>query len=299
MRTAPFPRCALAPLAAALLLAACAPEAESAADAPPPAPAPAPDLTATQLAEWPALAVRLNATSLADRFVQASALFLGTTYDDGPLGEGAVGGPDPDPRVRFDRVDCVTYLEQSLALAVVSPPLAKSVPMQDPFLAVLDRIRYRDGQVSYANRNHFMSIDWIPANAWLVSDVTDSLAPDATVEVTRTIDRAAFLTAHGVAPRPGVDDARTFATRIIPRDRVASVAPSIRNGELIFWAGKKDGILIVHTGLAVRNADGVLLFRHASSRAGKVTEEPLADYAAHAAFTSGFLVLRVREDAKR
>ena len=309
MRIAPFPRRSLAPFAAALVLVSCAHDAESADDvaaatgtarpvAPPPAADRAPsEAMAADLARWPALVARLDATTLADRFVQASALFLGATYDDGPLGEGDAGGPDPDPRVCFDRADCVTFLEQSLALAL-APAADKSVPMQDPFLAILDRIRYRGGHVDYADRNHYMSLDWIPANDWLVEDVTDRLAPGATVEVTRTIDRAAFLRAHGVAPRTQ-DGARTFVTRIVPRERVTAVAAALRSGDLIFWAGKKDGILIVHTGLAVRTPDGGLLFRHASSKAGKVTEEPLADYAAHATFTSGFLVLRLREDARR
>lgn len=274
-------------LALALALASCARggSADAAGDA------------AADPARWPALVAKLDAPTLAGRFVQASALFLGTPYADGPLGEGEAGGPDPDPRVCFDRADCVTFLEQSLALALCRDG-GRSVPMQDPYLAVLDRIRYREGRVNYADRNHYTSIDWIPANAWLVQDVTESVAPGGTVLVERTIDRAAFLQGHGVAPRPGLDDPRPVSARIIPREGAAAAAANLRSGDLVFWAGKKDGILIVHTGLAVRaEAGGPLLFRHASSKAGKVTEEPLADYAARAGFAAGFLVLRLREDA--
>lgn len=277
-------------VAAALAVSACAHGEQ--------VPAPAPDAAAPpgDLARWPALAARLDAATLAGRFVQASALFLGTKYDGGPLGEGDAGGPDPDPRVCFDRVDCVTYLEQCLALALCREA-GRSVPMRDPYLATLDRIRYRDGVVDYADRNHFTSLDWMPANAWLVEDVTARVGGDAVVPVTRTIDRAAFLREHGVEPRPGRDDARTITMSMIPRAKAQAVSPAIESGDLVFWAGKKDGILIVHTGLAVRRADGVLLFRHASSKAGAVTEEPLADYAAAATFTTGFLVLRLREGA--
>ncbi len=249
------------------------------------------------LARWPALTAKLDAPTLAGRFVQATALFLGTPYADGPLGEGDAGGPDPDPRVCFDRADCVTYLEQSLALALIRDS-GRSVPMHDPYLAALDRIRYRDGNVSYADRNHYTSRDWIPNNAWLLEDVTRSVAPGATVLVERTIDRAAFLRDHGAEPRPGLDDPRTVSAHIIPRESVAAAAPNLVSGDLVFWAGRKDGILIVHTGLAVLPDGGApVLFRHASSKAGKVTEEPLADYAARAGFSAGFLVLRLREDA--
>jgi hypothetical protein len=53
---------------------------------------------------------------------------------------------------------------------------------------------------------------------------------------------------------------------------------------------------VVHTGLAVRSAAGELLFRHGSSRAGKVVEESFADYAAAATFALGFVVLRIRDE---
>ena len=167
-----------------------------------------------------------------------------------------------------------------------------------PAPRLLDRIRYREGHVGFVTRNHYSARDWVPANAWLVEDVTARIAPGVAVEVVRTIDRAKFLTDKGAQPRPGVDDAGPFTMSIIPRESLAAVAAAIASGDLIFWSGKKDGIDVVHTGLAVRDAKGTLLFRHASSKAGKVTEEPFADYASRATFTSGFLVLRLREGAR-
>lgn len=253
------------------------------------------DSTDRNAARAPELIGKIPAGPLAERFVAASALFLGALYQDGPLGEGDVGGPDPDPRVDFDRGDCVTYLEQSLALALCAGRDSATTPSS--YVAALDRIRYQGGKVGFATRNHYMERDWAPANEWLVEDVTDRLAPGVAQEITRTIDRAKFLRDKGVEPRPGVDDEAKLTMRMIPRESLAPVAQAIASGDLIFWAGKKDGIDIVHTGLAVRDAQGRLLFRHASSKAGKVAEEPLADYAARATFTSGFLVLRPREDA--
>ncbi|MFN8178248.1 MAG: DUF1460 domain-containing protein [bacterium] len=254
------------------------------------------DLDAGSAARVPKLAAKIHAAPLSDRFVQASALFLGTTYRDGPLGEGDAGGPDPDPRVDFSAVDCVTYLEQSLALALCGGrDSAAAAP--DAFLRVLDRIRYHDGQVGFVQRNHYMMRDWVPANAWLVEDVTDRLAPGAAVTLTHTIDRAKFLRDKGVTPRPGLDDAGPLSMKIVPREAVASVAAAIRSGDLVFWAAKKDGIDVAHTGLAVRDRKGKLRFRHASPKAGKVVEESLADYAAHATFAAGIVVVRLREDA--
>jgi N-acetylmuramoyl-L-alanine amidase-like len=233
---------------------------------------------------------RVQADGVVARFLEASLAMLGTPYGNGPLGEGEGAAIDTDPRVDFDRVDCVTYLEQALALAVTTDRTG-------PFLANLDAIRYAGGRVDYADRNHYMVTDWIPANDWLLEDVTARVAGEHAATVTRTIDRAAFLHEHGAEARPGVDDAVERTLTYVPREALADVADAIRAGDLVFWVGKADGIFVVHTGLAARDADGRLLFRHGSSRAGHVLDESLADYAATAKFALGFLVLRLREDA--
>jgi hypothetical protein len=232
---------------------------------------------------------RLGKGSLTERFVEATRLLLGTPYHDGPLGEGDAGGPDPDPRYDFDRADCVTYLEESLALSLASDGTH--------FLEALDAIRYRDGRVDYADRNHYMVRDWIPANEWLVEDVTKDVGGPLTQTVHRTIDRARFLREHGAEPRLGLDDPRELEIEIIPVDALAKVEPALRSGDLVFWVGKREGICVVHTGLAVRNEDGTLLHRHASSKAGRALDESFADYAGRASFATGFLILRVRDDA--
>jgi hypothetical protein len=224
-----------------------------------------------------------------ERFVEATGLLLGTPYHNGPLGEGDAGGPDPDPRYDFARADCVTYLEESLALSLASEGMR--------FLEALDAIRYRGGSVAYEDRNHYMVLDWIPANAWLVEDVTAEIGGELTRTVHRTIDRAAFLRDQGAKPREKIDDARELAIEIIPIDVLARVEPAIRSGDLVFWVGKRDGIDAVHTGLAVRDETGALLHRHASSKAGKAVDESFADYAGRASFAEGFLILRVRDGA--
>ncbi|MBZ0269830.1 DUF1460 domain-containing protein [bacterium] len=239
---------------------------------------------------WSRYADDVDADGVVARFLEATEAMLGTPYANGPLGEGEDGAIDTDPRVDFERVDCVTYLEQALALAVTTDGTG-------PFLANLDAIRYAGRRVDYADRNHYMIADWIPANDWLLEDVTARLAGERAATVTRTIDRAAFLREHGAAPRPGVDDARTRTLVYVPSAALPDVADAVLAGDLIFWVGKADGIFIVHTGLAARAADGGLLFRHGSSRAGHVLEESFAGYTARAGFALGFVVLRLRDDA--
>ncbi len=238
------------------------------------------------------LAEGLTAGDLPGRFVQASGRFLGTKYENGPLGEGEFGGPDPDPRFDFERVDCVTFLEQALALALTGEQAARG------FLSTLDAIRYRGGSVSFAARNHHMAVDWIPANSWLLKDVTQEVGHETVRIVRRTIDRAQFLRDQGASPRPGLDDPVTREVAYVPRAAAGDVSPALRSGDLVFWVGRREDIFIAHTGMVVRDGTGgELLFRHASSKAGRVLDESFLAYAAGATFAEGFLVLRLREGA--
>ncbi|MEZ5064639.1 MAG: DUF1460 domain-containing protein [bacterium] len=239
---------------------------------------------------WNALAKVLHGATVRDRFLEATEHLLGTPYRGGPLGEGDAGGPDPDPRVDFTGVDCVTYLEESLALALLPPG---GTAADSTFLAILDAIRYRDGIVSFASRNHYTVTDWMDANRWLFRDVTREIGGSSVEEATRTIDRTKFLRDQGVEPRP-IDAPRTLSVGYIPVAALPAVASRIESGDLVFWVGSTPGIFVLHTGLAVRAADGVLRFRHASSRAGEAVEQPLTEYAAGTKFL-GVVVLRMVE----
>ncbi len=72
----------------------------------------------------------------------------------------------------FDGVDCVTFVETVLALAI-EPDVEKS-------LDILKKIRYNNKQPSYANRNHFMISQWIPYNIknGYLEEITHKLVKD-------------------------------------------------------------------------------------------------------------------------
>jgi hypothetical protein len=44
------------------------------------------------------------------------------------------------------------------------------------FIRLLQRIRYRDGHLGVASRNHYTELDWNHSNRWLVRDLTTELA---------------------------------------------------------------------------------------------------------------------------
>ena len=78
--------------------------------------------------------------------------FLGKPYLLNGIGE--LQEPDPDPLVRYDAFDCLTFVEEALSLSLGRTPAAVDRIRKD--------LRYGDGPVTYENRNHFMVSQWIP-----------------------------------------------------------------------------------------------------------------------------------------
>lgn len=259
----------------------------------PAAPSPPPESAATS-EPWKQYTAKIPNIDLVGRFVESSRLLLGLPYVNGPLGEGDAGGPDPEPRYSLTRVDCVTFLEESLALAIAASHPDRS------YVAILDTIRYRDGNVGFASRNHYMMLDWIPSNEWLLEDVTEDIVPNGhTRKIAKEIDRAAFLREHGVEPRPGVDKLEKIEIEMIPITDVRSADAELHPGDLVLWVAKKEGIDIAHTGMVVRNPkDGSLIHRHGSSKAGVSLDEPFFEYADRVApVFEGIVVLRLKPAA--
>lgn len=193
---------------------------------------------------------------------------VGTPYHDGPLGEGPSGTHDKDPLVDLTRVDCVTYVEQSLALA--------SAPSYEKAVENLQRIRYRNGKIDYESRNHFMISDWIANNPYCV-DVTQKLETP-TETVTRTISRKDFFKLLK-ADEVGQDTPDQDVTLCyVPAARTAEAAGALPDLALVVFIGKVDWLFSLHCGVYVRDEAGEGKLYHASSKAGKVVPVSLEDY---------------------
>jgi hypothetical protein len=211
-----------------------------------------------------------------------SARFLGMPYMESPLGEGAGAETDDDPLWRFDAFDCVTFVETALALSIADG--------QEGFEKAMNAIRYKDGEISFLARNHFMNPDWIENNARLVRDATAGIAKAAGVEaLTRrtVIDRKSwFRKAHGIEadfePQEVSLAYISIADILAAKEKFARAidAPMIANivvedaGAAAKYGTDND---IAHTGFLIP-AGKALIFRHASSRAGKVADADFFDY---------------------
>ena len=87
------------------------------------------------------------------RPVYIGAEYVGKKYTADPLGEEKF--PDLDPLIRFDAFDCMTFVETSLA---------------GGDLDKLTKIRYKNGDIDFLNRNHFTETDWLENNKDIIEN---------------------------------------------------------------------------------------------------------------------------------
>ena len=229
--------------------------------------------------------------TVAQKIAVASRLALGTPYVQGPLGEGSSEGYDKDPLIDFTRVDCTTFCEQTLALAI-----SRDYP--DAFKN-LQTIRYHGGTISFFTRNHFILADWLPNNAWLLKDVTQEKGGSLCTVMIKTIDRNTFAASLGYGPVTGFAPPQRMSLHYLPKDHLLTIAPRFKGSEIMVLVTTRDGIFASHLGFIIINQDGSRLFRHASSIAGKVIDEPLQQLSVRLAAdreSAGIVLLEVRED---
>jgi len=125
-----------------------------------------------------------------------SSRFLGVPYVLGPLGEGPDAEFDRGPLMSFTGLDCTTFVEETLAFALGSEAGAADT---------LRRIRYRNGAVSYQDRNHFTELDWLPNNiaAGFLRDITGEVAGAAMRTASKVISKRAWYAAKTEADLDG------------------------------------------------------------------------------------------------
>jgi len=226
---------------------------------------------ATELREGPAAAdfgfippalvqrtVDASPLDLPARMAYISEAMLETPYVDDPLGEGF--GVDPDPIARYDAYDCLTFLEEVLALSMSG----------EPYHAALVRsgLRYGENPIAYANRRHFMALQWIPGNTadgWLrdtTAEYGDSKLFEKEVNpgVWKAWERRKNYALSDEELPIG-----TMRLNVLPLDAAIEAAPKIRPGSIVFTVREDRAwipLWITHVGFVVAGEETTL--RHAS-----------------------------------
>lgn len=224
--------------------------------------------------------------SIYQRIEYYSKLFLGTEYVLGPLGEGKDAFPDTDPLYDFDKVDCVTFCEQVIALSIAKEGF-------DDFLDILQHIRYSQGKVDYISRNHYTYTDWIPNNSWLCNNITPSF-PQTEVMI-EEIDRENFLRNNNVILDYSIP-IDIVQCSYVPVNEIEAIEDLLQTGDIIMIVTEKANIVIAHWGLYIHSANS---FRHASMSLRKVADFPWDDFKKYLRRKSdfiGILVVRISEE---
>ena len=237
-----------------------------------------------------------NSRTLSPQQLVAQA---GRMMIDTPYGAGTLEGEPEMVTVNLDSLDCTTFVENALAMAMTIENHRNS--WQD-FIYNLETLRYKDGKVDgYPSRLHYIS-DWIVDNSHRgnLQEVTDRIGKaDYTV---KTLD---FMSSNRNL-YPALANDETFS-KIKDREigyrshRYPAIKPQnvksadIREGDIIAITTTKKGLDITHLGIAVE-VDGEIHLMHASSKAKRVIIDPLtlSEYLRRNRTTAGIRVIRLK-----
>jgi hypothetical protein len=197
---------------------------------------------------------------------------IGQPYTLNLLGEFPFEVHDNLPMFSLDHSDCVVFAEHTYAMA-----LSQS---WEEFFWMLQRIRYRDGVIGVATRNHYTEMDWNVANRWLVTDVSAELAGANGPSYPMTVDRARFLkTRHHTERAIPVETSRQS---YVPKEQVAAIASQLQEGDFVNVISTRNGeYWASHVGLVVLGPNGERHFLHSSEP--QVREETFDSFMARAA----------------
>lgn len=204
-------------------------------------------------------------TDLRKRIQHLARKTLGQTYRIFLLGEFPFEIYDTDPLYSLGESDCVVFSEHMYAMA-----LAHDWPS---FFTLLQRIRYKDGEIGMLTRNHYTVADWDRNNAWLVEDITEELAGDGIVYTTMVVNRARFFKKYGIAQDIPPE---TVEWSYIPYQILPDIIDKLQPGDFVnIIRGNDGGKWAGHVGLITKGESGRVNFLH--STRPKVTEQPLMD----------------------
>ena len=238
------------------------------------------------------------------RFETGRSLITGLSVNQAiaRLAESFVGNPylaqslDADGpeklRLNLMQFDCMLFVEQLLALA-----WSESF---DQFSARTQRLRYRDGEVSYCNRWHYFH-DWV-GSAVRQGMLEADFALEG--EISRSLPLNFMSSNRSLYPKlqsnvlfdciSSLEDSRRVQQRFIPLEAIESVLPSLQSGDLFAIATRVQGLDVSHTGVLVRSESRMDAI-HAAPGRGVMRSLGLASYLRSVPDAIGVVIVRPAE----
>lgn len=228
-----------------------------------------------------------DTTRITDILVRASSdrptdsgdliVMIGREFEGTPYVASTLEGEPEQLTVNLEGLDCTTFVENVLALALT---VGEGRTAWQDFIYNLGNIRYRQGRVDgYTSRLHYIS-DWIVDNTHRgnITEVTGRMP--GTAYAVKTLD---YMTKHRSAYQALTDQAEFermknceigYRSHRFPYIRSGSMTTkwakeNLKNGDILAFTTKVQGLDVSHMGIVVMEADGPHLL-HASSKAGRV-----------------------------
>ena len=176
--------------------------------------------------------------------------------------------------VNVSGFDCTTFVETVLALArcIVAEKLSPS-----EFRKNLKLIRYRQGKIDgYSSRLHYFT-DWLRDNEKkkILKDISRHIDAEAQRKIIDyiTLNRASYPALKNEFEFQKMRLVEKNLSRkvfhIISKDKVSRQKTKIKNGDVIAFATKDEGLDVAHIGFAIWQGKNLHLL-HASSKEGRV-----------------------------
>ena len=190
---------------------------------------------------------------ISQRIDFISRALIGTRY----RGYTLIGGPRRLEQfvMRDDCFDCVTFCETVLAAAMVRDP--------EDFAATLRQIRYRNGAVTWRERNHYFS-------QWGVNNTAAGICAPVKLPGSETVAKT-LTEMRALGPR------RT-SFEAIPRESLLANKALLATGDIVAFVSQRSDLDVFHVGFVIVDRDGDLWLRHAAQSRGRVVEQPLAPF---------------------
>lgn len=235
---------------------------------------------------------RINALlteALDNKFTtpRMAAAWIGRQFLDVPYVAHTLEGDVEALTVNLDELDCTTYVENVIALALTVGERRSS--WRD-FVYNLERVRYRSGRLNgYPSRLHYIA-DWALDNSYRgnFKDVTDRF-PNYTY-IVKSID---FMSENADKYPALADSAALARIREVERGYrghkinyiktqalgYKATKEAFRDGDIVALVTKIKNLDVTHMGMIVKK-NGEPYLMHASSSKGKVviSDEPLAEF---------------------
>lgn len=189
--------------------------------------------------------------------------------------------------INLRELDCTTYVENVLAIYLCASKGSTSI---GEYIDNLRRIRYVDGDVSYATRQHYFT-EWIEQNT-KKGFVEERQSPNPPFSARQHVN-INYMSTHVEAypmlknnkdlVKPIADMEKRLSGNTymyIPKTSISNTntfRSAIHDGDIIAITTKKQGLDTSHIGIAVWHNDGLHML-NASQIRKKVVEEPMTLY---------------------